>query len=525
METVPMKPTIFEPFRLLRALLATAVVLTVVGCDDAARGDMDARLQRLSDADAAYVTHTSDKEARALADYYDRHGDRQHRMKAHYLAGRAYSDLHDAPQALSHFQKVLDLAPTPKQPNDQTITPLLAATHSQMASLFFEQHILDEALAAYRRAYRCDSLLADTAAMVYDLRDIGNVYRASEPEDSCLNYFRQALSLAQAIGDDTLAADVQSQLAAYYVWHDDYPRARTLLAPALALDDEAARSGTYSIAAELAMRTGQTDSAKFYYRRLLTVGTVFAKQAAYRGLADIAMKQNQPGEALRCLQLFEDMTDSVTAINDSEALRRMHALYNYQLRERENTRLRLANARNRTILIAAVSAVALLAVLLVAAVQFYRRKRLLFALRLERLKQLLQQKETASASNSQPSAQPEGTLSPSEATEKALNSQLSTLNRMSQLGKMPTADDWQQLEQLVNNHYPDFTQRLFSFRKLSDHEYHVSLLLKLGVPPQTIGFLTAHTKQSVSNTRARLYEKTFGQKGKATQWDDFIDSL
>jgi tetratricopeptide (TPR) repeat protein len=512
-----MKPTIFDISR----LLATVLLAVLVACSADDRAAMDARLQRLCDADARYEQHTSDKEARALAAYYERHGDAAHRARAFYLAGRVCSDLKDAPQALDYFQKSVETVVGKASGReemlrsaDDGLLPLLATTYSQMGSLFFEQQVTDEALDAYRQAYRCDSLLGDTAAMVYDLRDIGNTYRGGEPEDSCLHYFQQALLLAQAIGDDTLAADVQSQLAAYYVWHDQYDRARQLLEPALAIDDEAARSGIYSIAAELCMRTGQLDSAKHYYRALVSEGTIFAKQGAYRGLADIAMKQNQPGEALRCLRLFEEATDSVTAITDGEALRRIHALYNYQLRERENHELRLSNARGRMILIVAICALVLLMALLVAGVQFYRRKRLLFALRLERLERLLEQKSQAVAQVAAP-ARPD--LRGSDVYQR--------FDRMSQLGSLPADGDWQELEQLVNRAFPDFTQRLFSFCRLSSHEYHVCLLQKLGIPPQSIGFLTAHTRQSISNTRARLYQKAFGQKGRAAQWDEFIDSL
>ena len=43
--------------------------------------------------------------------------------------------------------------------------------------------------------------------------------------------------------------------------------------------------------------------------------------------------------------------------------------------------------------------------------------------------------------------------------------------------------------------------------------------------PKGIALLTAHSKESVASTRARLYQKFFGQKGSSKDWDDFVLSL
>lgn len=53
----------------------------------------------------------------------------------------------------------------------------------------------------------------------------------------------------------------------------------------------------------------------------------------------------------------------------------------------------------------------------------------------------------------------------------------------------------------------------------------VSMLLRLGKTPTDIAQLTAHSKQSVTNTRSRLFEKTFGRKGTPADWDRLVSSL
>jgi len=85
--------------------------------------------------------------------------------------------------------------------------------------------------------------------------------------------------------------------------------------------------------------------------------------------------------------------------------------------------------------------------------------------------------------------------------------------------------DWHELSRVVNEAYTDFSSRLRSFCRLSHHEQAVCLLLKAHFSPSEIAALTNHTVQSVSNTRARLYQKVHKTKGGSAKWDDFIENL
>ena len=86
-------------------------------------------------------------------------------------------------------------------------------------------------------------------------------------------------------------------------------------------------------------------------------------------------------------------------------------------------------------------------------------------------------------------------------------------------------DDWSELSELVNSIYTGFTEKLYSLYRMSEQDYHVSLLIKVRIQPKDIAQLTAHSKESVASTRSRLYQKVFGQKGSSKDWDDFVLSL
>jgi len=91
--------------------------------------------------------------------------------------------------------------------------------------------------------------------------------------------------------------------------------------------------------------------------------------------------------------------------------------------------------------------------------------------------------------------------------------------------EMMSDEDWHCLEETIQNIQPQFLSRLHNFHHFSTHELHVCLLLRLNLSPAAIAQLTAHSKQSISSTRSRLFEKVFGQKGSPVQWDEFIQSL
>lgn len=92
-------------------------------------------------------------------------------------------------------------------------------------------------------------------------------------------------------------------------------------------------------------------------------------------------------------------------------------------------------------------------------------------------------------------------------------------------GRSLTHQDWIALSEMVNSIYTGFTEKLYSLYRMSEQDYHVSLLIKVRVQPKDIALLTAHSKESVASTRSRLYSKVFGQKGSSKDWDDFVLSI
>ena len=92
-------------------------------------------------------------------------------------------------------------------------------------------------------------------------------------------------------------------------------------------------------------------------------------------------------------------------------------------------------------------------------------------------------------------------------------------------GRSLNYQDWGELTRLLNSIYTGFTEKLYSLFRMSEHELHVSLLIKMHLQPKDIALLTAQSKEIIATTRSRLYSKVFGRKGSSKDWDDFVLTL
>ena len=428
-----------------------------------------------------------------------------------YHEALALMEKGDAPSALKKLEEAGRQARTDS---------LRALVESQKGTLYFSQRLLDRSLACYQRAYKIDSLARDTVGLIYDLRDMGNVYRAclsSEElptprikkgsEDSCLICFEQARQLAIATQNLPMQRDVESQLAAYHLYRNHLAEARRLLMPAMKYINDDNQSGLLFMMADLYHRSGQRDSASLFYHELLSKGALYARRSAHRVLAEYALADGKTDEALQHLKQYEVLTDSAHAASDAEALRRMSAIYDYSKAQQQA-------AHYQTRLIVAVAIVALLLVLLASFILYGRRKRDIYRLRLQRLEQLLEKAKRGVEGTAVPP------IPPSPPIIQKMNRLLNDVRQ-----EAFTDDDFHELESAIEQSHPGFLFQLQDFCRLSPQERRVCLLLKAEVPPVGIAQLTAHSKQSVTNTRSRLYKKAFGRAGTPAEWDEFVHSL
>ena len=322
------------------------------------------RLLCIKAQDKAYIPHTSDSAVLSVLHYYEERKDRRHLPEAYYYAGRVCRDLGDAPQALDYFGKALDVMP------QDGMLPLRGKVLSQMGTLFYRQSMYPEALEMYKKSLVCDSVLGDSLGMAFSLRDMGNTYIGLGDKDSTLNCLLQANRICEALRDSTLIYTIQNSIAWLYTNRKEFDAAKAFLHRALQATPEPEKASVYVTAGIWHQMQSQLDSAAAYYKAAIRCGAAYTKRMAYGNLSQIALAQGDPDAAIQYLKRRNAYADSVQISINTEGIRRMYALYNYQLREKENHRLREANARKtQNIVYLALGA----GLLLVGSGAFYRK--------------------------------------------------------------------------------------------------------------------------------------------------------
>ena len=514
--------------------------------------------------DRAYIPHSSDSIILPILNYYKQTDD-LHLPETYYYAGRIYRDLGDAPQALDYFNNTLDALPSSSDSYS-----LKSKVYSQIGTLFLYQDIYDEALKMFKEAFHYDLLLEDSVGMSYDLRDMATSYRCLNQIDSAFYYYGKANDLALALHQQRFVSMIQSQMAGLYIQLKKYDLAKQFLQSSLSYQHKADKSGIFSVAAKYYHQLGTKDSAVYYYTQLLDFGTIYAKQAAHWGLAELAIDNNHEQDAIPHLRAYMQCVDSIRKITDREAIRQMRSVYNYKLREKEIAHLKSKNEQTKLIIISLLSLCAILASITFAYIQYFKLKQLQLTIRLKKIKRLkdklysrsvqfieenkrkieeleimerkfLEVDQINTTLKEQLNAQKELIIYTNKQIKLDLNRREQSqavlfkseiylhIQRQLKINdrskRMLSDEDWKELEKLVNSTYNGFKENLYDIYNLSLFEYRVCLLIKINIQPIDIGKLTEHSKESISSTRRRLYEKVFHIKGAPKDWDDFIYSL
>ena len=110
--------------------------------------EMQWLLLRLKAQNKCDTVFHSDSLQLLLTEYYDKHGTPNERMTAHYLLGRAYSDMGEAPRALQCFLDAVSCADTTSNDCDYKT---LFRIYGQMAMVYRSQCMTNEELAAWNK--------------------------------------------------------------------------------------------------------------------------------------------------------------------------------------------------------------------------------------------------------------------------------------------------------------------------------------------------------------------------------------
>jgi tetratricopeptide (TPR) repeat protein len=468
------------------------------------------RLLCIKAADKAYIPFTTDSAAVAVMHYYENGGDQSLLPTAYYYAGRASADIGDAPQALDYYQKALDVIEYNKYKR------LDGILYAQMGYLYRNQELYSFAMEAHRKCLEWSIRNADKFSACHACGDIATIYMKIDSIDLAMIYEKKSLEYANELEDERLINSRKVQLARCLGLAERYDEALELLRTVPDNLNNTNLSAKHCIKAIIFAKTNQLDSAYKEFMWVKHRGTIYAKQDCYGWLSDYYNSKNISDSSIIYAARYKDLTDSINQTNAVEQVARMNAMYNYQLREKENLHLKnVTQAQSYLIIIITLITISVIGFSIVLFLYSRQRKKK-YELKIEKYQNIINDYKN----NQEKEILKIKTINDYDIVKYIHNTLINPdgPNRMSN-------KHWEQLSDAVNEVYPNFNSRLNDLCRMNQFTTRICHLIKIGVSPKDMAILTNHSTSAITSVRKRLYEKAFNKKGTPSDWDEIVRAI
>ena len=509
-------------------------------------------LSRTEADDKCYILHVSDSAIRIAAGCYDSYGSTLQRVRADYLLGRVYCDMHLYGHALTSFNKAIAV----DAENDSVINRYKARAATWAGYVYEVEGLHKDALRYNKLAYGYAKKAGAQVTEIYSLRDIGRSYRDLKRNDIAIPYYQQAAKKAKTIDDANLYNMVMEELAGIYIEEGRLDEAYAALNTKFLATTDKDISSHYYVWAYYFEHTGQLDSAVAYNKRGMIYSNNTEKRDACQDLIRILNKQGKRDEAMEYYEKYSVYSDSVKASELKETSDMLSQVEKSIDVERKNaalasSQLRLAAVMSILVVVVVIASVALLGM-------YLKRKRKqreqLERVRRYRLERSMKEKQRAQQ-NKERIALLENELTASNQTLSELRQELirneaemlkykDALTAFEQKhGELlvadladtdvyklyhdpvakPTSADYHMLVEALNKAYGDFTLRLKEFYPdIRSNEMWICCMVKAGLTSKEICNISSYSYSSIGMAKVRLYGKMLGKKGSSRDFDVFI---
>ena len=327
---------------------------------------------------------------RRVCDYYDHKasppwGDERgaSRMLAHYLLGRCYSDMGEAPAALQEFHNAADAADTTDARVDYQ---LLGRIHGQAGSLFLEEEDYDDAILENLEVRRCASIVSDTVMYISAFEVLASIYETMGMVDTALYIRDKAAEMYREAGLRKKAARCIGSSIDNLVERGEIKKAKQYIdlfesESGLFDDDNNIMTGYevyyYSKGLYL-LKLGYNAEAEKQFRKLLFHSRGFNQwQAGYKGLRMFFQASGNKDSITKYSLLELQMSDSAYAHYSTESFQRIQSLYRYNRLERkaEASELKERKAENRLLVYLSVSLFLLFSLVTALSIIYHQRRK------------------------------------------------------------------------------------------------------------------------------------------------------
>ena len=513
---------------------------------------MQYQLHRQNAVNKTSDRFTSDSLCQVLVHYFDRHGSVNERVLAHYLLGRAYTDMGDAPQAINTYQDAIDAA-------DTTATDFnyntLSCAYSQMADLYRQQLLLSNEIEARRKASHYAFCADQLQWGLYDQVLSAGAYILLNKKDSAEIILKSALEHYRKHGYTQHALRFSKKLMYLYT----EPPQRLAEAKAL-MDKFEAESDLFDEKHELPPSQHQyyyykgkyyeginkLDSAEYYYRKIHYPNMDYVSQdPMYKGLLSVFAKHHQADSIAKYAQLYCMANDSSIALKDRETVAQMTATYNYSRLQKEAHKNEVKAYKT---LLGLISAAAVAVLALVAAFLVWKRYRRKYQQEIMQLKteyanasyeyeENLRELQLLESAHQENESERKRLLDENVELqsrirelqkEKAISRNLSAsalfaeepiVKRFHEIGVQPLAnvkeEEWAELTDTFANSYPDLFLDLCQYCN-TPQSIRVCMLTVMGLGNNEQANLLGTTSSRISNVKLALNKALFNESSSRT---------
>ena len=317
--------------------LSIALLLTwlLAACTSGDRQQRLAQLEELERQNVADSLMTNDSLAQALADFFDRHGTPNERMRAHYILGRTYADLGEAPAAINAYLDAATCADTTAQDCDWA---KLSRVYGQMADVFYKQNLMEDYISNVNQAVYYAWKANDTVQAINEnALKIGG-YVQLKQDSLVISSFNSAFDqLKDLYGEgvasrycplvlSSLLSEGKTEDAGTYL---NLYRNKSGYFDSLGNIDQGREIYYYYVGLYYLSRQ-EYDSAATYFRKELNTGRDIENQCfGSRGLSIAFQHLHQPDSSAKYAIYAFAMNDSVYAHKVTDEVNKTAALYNY----------------------------------------------------------------------------------------------------------------------------------------------------------------------------------------------------
>lgn len=478
-----------------------------------------------------YVGFKTDSVMLEVTNYYDRFGNTNKRIKAHYLLGCVYRDLGNTEKQMDCLLEAIDIFETSQ---DTSTFSTMYKIYGQKADIEYRNMLSDEMLRSLNKGIYYAYKAKDTI----DALRIGchkcYAYYIREEIDSAIasnNYFAKEFyrhgytkEAAMTIGANMYgflengdykglkqAIDLYEQLSGNVVDGNTMPRNEIF----------------YYFKGEYMLWKNYLDSAKYYFYKEQYYGKDIHNQfSSACGLEKLYSKLGIADSIIKYSKLSSELGIKMEESQDTDLL--------YELMNKHNSKCynhNIEKKKSKFIIIEIITLI--LSIFVLICLYKYWEKRIIekdldiigvkeenehkiakMNIQIEKLNEKYEKADIRLKMLESNEDEALSQIFASEAYQHILNA----LNEKRYL----KIEEIKELAIATETVFPTFHQKINTKGTLSDVDFAICLLIRIHVRPKDIAILLGYSLPEISKKRKRLLKKLFGIDGKPKYFDDYI---